>query len=135
VKHCATGKTRWYYLKAETAAHAGPVGSAVLRVRFQGAKGVTTPLVVKAVNSSWTEAGLTWITKPVPGSQAATGSVVGNTAAWRDLDVTSYVNAERAAGRTVVGFVIQAGQASSALVKASSGESSASTRPHLVLTP
>ncbi len=108
VQNGSAGNTRWYFLQVDTTAYAGPVSTAVLRVRCQGAKGKTTPVVVKAVDTSWTETGLTWNTKPVPGATVATGTVVGTTATWPSSTVTSYVAAERAAGRNVLGFVVQA---------------------------
>ena len=51
-----------------------------------------------------------------------------------EFDVTSYVNAERAAGRSTVAFVVQASQASSVLVSGVAAESSTSAaRPRVVL--
>ena len=125
---------RWYYLQADTVAHADAIDSAVLRLRMRGARGATTPVVVKAVTTDWSETGITWNTKPAPGVVVATGAVVGDVATWYEFDVAAHVAAERAAGRTVVGFVVQASQSSSALVSVASGESTnTADRPHLVI--
>jgi hypothetical protein len=40
------------------------------------------------------------------GALLATFTVLSTTAAWTTIDVTAFVNAERAAGRTDVAFVI-----------------------------
>ena len=126
--------TRWYYLKSNTSAHTRPVTKAVLRVRASTAAGTTVPVVVKAATTGWTETGITWNTKPVPGSRVASGSVTGSTAKWVTFDVTAFVRSERAAGRKVVGFVVQAAAASSPAVTIVSGEGAVLNRPLLVIT-
>ena len=94
-------------------------------------------LVVKSVGTAWSESLLTWNNKPAAGTQIGTVSVVGSTAAFYEIDITSYVNAQRAAGQPV-NIVVQASQATSAAISATTGESSvtsADNRPKLVLTP
>ena len=135
VRSGSTGNNAWYFLQTSTAAHTAGVSSARLRIRMSGASGVTTPLVVKGVSTAWTETGLTWNTKPVPGPQIATASVVGKTATFYEFDVTAYVNAERAAGRQTVAFVVQPSAASSVLVSATTGEATTvANRPQLILS-
>lgn len=130
-----SGKNCWYHLKVDTTAHAGTVSAAVLRLYVTGARNTTTPLVVKAAPTTWTESTVTWNTKPVPGAVIASKSVVGSTATWYEFDVTAYVNAERTAGRNTVAFVVQADQATSSQIKAASGENTTTAnRPKLVLT-
>jgi len=130
-----SGKNSWYLLKADTTAHSGTVSRAVIRVRLTGARSTTTPLAIKGLGTSWAESTVTWNTKPVPGAVVATGSVVGSTTTWYEFDVTSYVNAERLAGRNTVAFAVQATQAASSQIKAASGETSTvANRPRLVLT-
>jgi hypothetical protein len=102
---------------------------------MQGARGVTTPLVIKQAPATWTETSITWNTKPSPGAPVATAAVVGNSATWYEVDVTDYVNQQRAAGTTLIGFVVQASQAASSLITVSSGEATAANRPRLVLQP
>ena len=109
----------------------------MLRIRMSGARNTTTPLVVKSVGTAWSESLLTWNNKPAAGTQIGTVSVVGSTAAFYEIDITSYVNAQRAAGQPV-NIVVQASQATSAAISATTGESSvtsADNRPKLVLTP
>ena len=135
VRSGASGSNRWYYARVQTASHTGPVSRAVLRLRMQGARGVTTPLVIKQAPATWTETSITWNTKPSPGAPVATAAVVGNSATWYEVDVTDYVNQQRAAGTTLIGFVVQASQAASSLITVSSGEATAANRPRLVLQP
>lgn len=135
IRSGTTGNNRWYYLRAQTSSHTGSVSRAVLRVRMQGARGVSTPVVVKAAPSTWTETGITWNNKPGPGTTVATATVVGNGATWYEIDVTAYVNQQRAAGTTMIGFVVQASQATSPLISVSSGEATTTNRPRLILTP
>lgn len=134
VQNGSTSNTRWHYLQLDTAAHSGSISRAVLRMSMVGARGVTTPLVIKAVSGTWSESTITWNNKPTPGSTVASGSVIGNRATWYEFDVTEYVRAQRALGVTRVGLVVQATQTTSSLVQLSSGEASATLRPQLIIT-
>jgi hypothetical protein len=81
------------------------------------------------------ESVLTWSNKPAAGTQIASGSVVGSTAAFYEFDITSYVNAQRAAGQPV-NVVVQTSQTTSAAISATTGESTTlANRPQLVITP
>lgn len=134
VQSGSASNTRWHYLQLDTASHTGTIGRAILRMSMAGARGVTTPLLIKAVDTAWTESTITWNNKLTPGATVATGSVVGNKAAWYEFDVTDYVRAQRTASVTRVGFVVQATQSSSSLVQLSTGEATSTLQPHLVIT-
>jgi hypothetical protein len=83
---------------------------------------------------AWAESTITWNTRPTPGVQIAGGTVTGSTATWLQLDVTSYVKAERAAGRSRVSFVLRAPSAGQLVSVVSSESTSTSSRPHLVVS-
>lgn len=134
IQNGSTGNTRWHFLQLDTASHVGTVSRAVLRMSMTGARGVTTPLTVSAVASTWSESTITWNTKPVVGSSVATGSVTGSKAAWYEFDITNHVQSLRNGGTTRIGLVVQATQASSSLVQLSTGEASTSLRPHVIIT-
>lgn len=131
VRNGVAGENRWYFAKVDTSTHRRPVRSARLRIRASAGAG-TTPLRVRGVSTGWRETTLTWNNKPTPGAVIATSSVTGTSPSWVEFDVTAHVAAERAAGRSVVGFVVQATQASSALVSVVAAEA-AGARPQLVL--
>ena len=72
----------------------------------------TDPSVVtnvhSASNTSWTEGGLTWNNKPSAGSTVrGVITVVGMTPGWYEVDLTSFIQTELAAGRKVVTLVLK----------------------------
>ena len=61
-----------------------------------------------AANTSWTESTLTWNSRPAAGTTAlATQTVATSTAKWYEWDVTSFLQAEKAAGRNIVTLVLR----------------------------
>ena len=127
------GQTRVSYLMVDTSAHGGVLTGATLRVSAKNATTGTTTLQVNAVaNTAWTEAGINWTNRPAVGAVVGAFTVTSRTAAWKSIDVTAYVNSERAAGRFVVAFAISA-PASSQQVTLSSSEAT-SLQPQIVLT-
>jgi len=133
VQTAAVGRNQWFFVKADTSAHTRGVTSARLRIKASAGAG-TTALALRAVSTGWSETGLTWNTKPTPGAVVANASVRGTTPTWVTFDVTAYVRSERAAGRSVVGFVVLATKAPSALVTIATGEAPVvANRPQLVI--
>jgi hypothetical protein len=90
-------------------------------------------------NTTWTETGLTWNNKPAPGATAlATVTIVNNstTARWYELDVTAYLQAEKAAGRNTVTLALKNVANSSPYVTLSSKEATTvANRPHVLVVP
>jgi glucose/arabinose dehydrogenase len=99
------------YLMFNTSSVTGTVSSVILRV--YGKVDLTTvasvPVGVFPVsNTAWTESALTWNNKPAAGTTALTTANVTNTAfAYYDFNVTSYVQAEKSAGRHTVAFALK----------------------------
>ena len=134
IRSGASGSNGWYFLQLDTGG-TSTMTKAVLRIRMSTARNTTTPLVVKGVSTAWTETGLTWNNRPTPGTQIGSVSVVGSTSTFYEIDITSYVNAQRAAGQPV-NIAVQAANATSAAVTAITGENTTvANRPQLVLTP
>jgi uncharacterized delta-60 repeat protein len=90
--------------------------------------------VYSSTNTTWSETGLTWNNRPAAGATALRSATVsGTTSKWYELDLTDFLKAERAAGRTAVTLVIRASAASAATVLFNSDEA-AGSRPELVVT-
>jgi glucose/arabinose dehydrogenase len=85
---------------------AGAVGRAVLRLRAALSEPGDIPVAVFPVASTtWSEAAVTWNSQPAIGATPVATVTARDTAGvWLEWDVTSYVRAEQAAGRTTVSF-------------------------------
>lgn len=79
-----------------------------LFVRLSDASLANIPLrIQKVANTSWEEFGVTWNTQPdvaAPDAIAPDLVVLDGTGRFYDYDLTSFIKAERAAGRNVVAF-------------------------------
>jgi PLD-like domain/Fibronectin type III domain len=83
---------------------------------------------------SWTETGMTWNNKPAADATAQ-GSVAvsGTTGTWYDVNLTSFVQAQRSAGRTTIAIaLISPGET---LPYATFGSRESANGPQLVITP
>ena len=67
-----------------------------------------TVRVYSVSSTSWGETTLTWNNKPASGSTILNTIVVsGTTGQWYDVDLTSYVQAQRAAGATTIAIALK----------------------------
>ena len=109
--------------------------SAKVRVNAALASSGSSGIALYAVaTTTWTETAITWNNKPARGAQQATTvNVTSTTAAWIEFDVSSYLQAEKTAGRNVVSFALHAPANTSVRVNASAREAS-SNKPQLQLT-
>jgi hypothetical protein len=138
VKRATTaGSTRETYLRFDLSTAPATIASA--KLRLFGRLGDTSSAslatqVFGASNTTWTETGLTWDNKPATGASAL-GSITvsGATAAWYELDLTAFLQAEKSAGRNLVTLVLRNPTASSAQSLFASDEA-ASGRPELVVS-
>ena len=90
--------------------------------------------IYSASNTSWSEGGLTWNNKPAAGSTLrGSFTVSGTTARWYEIDLTSFLRAEKAAGRNLVTLVLKNPIQSASKTVINSDEA-ASNRPQLVVT-
>ena len=137
-KRSATvGNTRETFLRFDLSS-VGSIGTAKLRL-FGRLSNTTNPSVTTTVfnssNNTWGESTLTWNNRPAAGTTSR-GSITvsGTTARWYELNLTTFLKAERAAGRNVVTLVLKNGTATDSQVLFNSDEAAAN-RPELVVTP
>ena len=95
------------------------------------AASVTTTIYLVS-NNSWGETTLTWNNRPTGGTAWATVTVSGTGGAWYEVDLTSQIAAQRAAGQTVIALALRNTADTLPYVSVSSRETSNS--PRLVVT-
>jgi hypothetical protein len=135
LKKNATGSNREIWLKFDLT-QASTIGSATLRVFGRIDSSTETPSVaVYSADSAWTESSLTWNTRP-PGSTTAlaTTTVATSVQKWYEWDVTSFLAAEKAAGRNVVTLVLRSLTTTTPHMIFASDEAAAN-QPQLRITP
>ncbi len=112
-------------------------GTATLRVfghlSDTRASSVTTN-VLPVANTSWSETGVNYNTRPASGATAIGSlTVSGTTGRWYTIDLTSYAQAQRAAGATRISIALKGKADTLPYVTFSSRESTA--RPQLLIAP
>jgi hypothetical protein len=105
VKNDAPDNTRHVYLTFDTTSMA-TVSSAVINLYVvnTGSTASRTITVYQQPTTSWLESSITWNNAPAAGTQIGTFNVSTATGIYYNFDVTSYVQAQRAAGNKVVSF-------------------------------
>jgi hypothetical protein len=107
------------------------------RVRVFGrmtAAGPAVPVEVFTTDAPWSESTVTWNTKPVASASLGSVSVASASGVWIELDVTAYVKAARAAGKSSMTIMLKGGVQTTAQVLTFSSRES-SNRPSLVVMP
>jgi PKD repeat protein len=137
VRQSSAGNNRWTYLKFDIGSLAG-VSRAKLRL-FGELSGTRAASVVTAVhpaiNTTWSESGLTWNNRPATGAAIASATVVNSVLPrWYEWDVTGYLQQEKAAGRHVVTLVLRNVTTSTVNDHFRSKEAGGNV-PQLVITP
>ncbi|GAB2816209.1 hypothetical protein GCM10027043_15740 [Ferruginibacter profundus] len=102
-----SGYNREGYLGFDLSTITGNISSAKIKVYGNlGAAGTAIPVAMYAVSgTTWAEATTNWNNKPAAAATAlATTSVTDVAGKYYTWDVTSYINAEKAAGRNLVSF-------------------------------
>jgi len=132
------GNNRETYLKFDLTAVTGITKATV---RLYGAlsdtSGTNVPASIYSVaTTTWVESGsgsITWNTKPASGATALASTVVANNVPrWYEFNVTSYLQAEKAAGRNVVSLAVKNTATSSPFASFNSKEAT-SNQPQLIL--
>ncbi|HEX8916854.1 MAG TPA: DNRLRE domain-containing protein, partial [Humisphaera sp.] len=127
------GNTRRAVLKFDLAS-VSTVSSAVLRLygRVESTAAASVRVQAFAASSStWTESGVTWNNKPSPtGSSLGEVTVSGTTAKWYTIDLTAWLAAQKAAGRTTAALVLTSPAATAAAAVFNTDEATGS-RPEL----
>lgn len=136
VKKGNTGWNRDAYLRFDLSSVAG-VGSAKLRLfgKLDNTSAASAGFTIyNAANTSWAETGITWNNRPAAGTTArGAGTVTGTTGGWYELDLTSFLQAEKAAGRNLVTLVLKPTSTSPSNILFDSEE--ATNKPQLVVSP
>ncbi len=124
------------YLKFDTsgAGGTGSVASAKLRISASLASGSIGMSVYAVSDTSWAETAITWNNKPARGGALASTTVTGNSFIYYELDVSSYLIAEKAAGRNIISFALHNPVNSSRFIWMQSRETTSGNPPQLVLT-
>ncbi len=131
------GNDRATYLTFNTAGITGTVSNVKIRL-FGGLtdnRSANIPVSASSVaTTTWTESTLTWNNKPAAGATALVSTTITDSVPrFYTWDVTSYVNAERAAGRNTVSFAIQATAVSTPILSFRSDEAGGNV-PQLIFT-
>lgn len=94
-----------------------------------------TSSVFPVADTSWDESTITWNNKPANGSPAlAQTTLIDNTFRWYEWDITSYVKAEKAAGRNIISLVVRNATPSDAIASFNSKEAAVNA-PQLFVIP
>jgi photosystem II stability/assembly factor-like uncharacterized protein len=135
VKLSTAGFNRDTYMKFDTSS-ASSVAAAKLQFWATSSQGTAITIAAFPVaDTSWTESGITWNNKPALGATQIASVVANGTPLTQyEIDVTSYVKSEKAAGRNVVTLGLHSPTSTTTLATLNSKEA-ASNKPVLVITP
>jgi hypothetical protein len=129
------GNTREAYVKFDLTSVAS-ITSAKLRIygKLADTRDASVGVsIFNAADTTWTETGLTWNNRPASGlTQHGSFNVAGTTNQWYEINLTSFLQAEFAAGRKVVTLVLKVTGANNAPVVFASDETA--NAPQLVVS-
>ncbi len=105
-----TGQRRDVYFKFDLSAVSRNINTVKLRIYAAlSAAGSVATSAYSVTDTTWTENAITWNNKPARSASALTGAtatITSTTYASYDIDVTSYVKGEKAAGRDIVSLAL-----------------------------
>ena len=131
-KSNTSGNTREAYLKFDLTSVTTPITSAKLRL-FGWLSNVLDSAqpnvaIYNSTNTTWSESTLTYNNRPTASSTIrAQQSISGTAGQWFEFDLTSFLQAEKAAGRSVVTLVLKSTNTTNAMANFNSGEAAANT--------
>ena len=90
----------------------GATSIGMARLRLYGALADTRNSNVSTAvhgvsNTTWTESGLKWSNRPAAGAAIDTAVIANATPGWHEWDITAYLRAEKAAGRSIVSLLLR----------------------------
>jgi hypothetical protein len=134
IKNSTSGFNRRAFLKFDLTA-VSSVSLAKLRLfgSFAATTGTSPVTAHQVADTSWSETGITWNNQPAIGAAMTTVSV-GITAQVWEWDVTSYLQAQKAAGKTSVTLELENDVSAPQPVNLNSREAASNT-PQLVVSP
>lgn len=130
-----TANNREVYFKFGIDNAPSPLGQAILRIWARtSASGSVTTRVYSVTDTNWTETGIKWTNKPTLGTIQTNRSFSGTTLTSYDVDVTTYIRSEIAAGRGISTIALVSTNNTTLLVNISSKETNTTAnRPILIL--
>ena len=134
-KSSTGGQSRWTVLKFDLTSLA-TISNATLRL-YGKLDSTANPSVqlqaFAASNATWTEAGVTWANKPLTsGGVLGTVAVAGTAGKWYTLDLTAWLKAQKAAGKTSASLVLTSPVATTSAA-VFTGDEAAANGPQLVV--
>lgn len=130
-----SGSSRQTYLKFDVANYSGAT-SAILKLYSQKTTATNATVhIYAAANTTWSESSLTWTNAPgVTGGSLGSYTLTNlNTYQWYNIDITTYVKAQIAAGATKISLCLQESTNVNSYIMINSDEN-ASNQPLLTVT-
>lgn len=124
------------YLKFDLSSIGG-IGNGKLRL-YGSDQGTPETVVVEvrsSTDTSWSETAITWANKPAAGSTVHASLTVQGSNTWHEWDITSFLRAEKAAGRNVVSLVLRSNVASTTSFPRFHSKENVSNKAELLIVP
>ena len=125
------------YLKFDLSSVGSSIASTKLRLNAAlSGTGSVTSSIYSVSNTSWNESGanpITWANKPAKEQIIGSIAVSSKTYSWVEVDISSYVRSEKAAGRNLISVAIHNTNNTNLTIFANSREAS-TNMPQLVVT-
>jgi alpha-tubulin suppressor-like RCC1 family protein len=129
----SSGNNRDSYLRFDISSFTGVTGARLrISAKLDGSGSVGTTAYV-VTNTSWSETGITWNNKPALSNALGSATVSGSSFAWYEIDVTSHVIAEKAAGRNLISLALHNTATSTRMIQINSREATVN-KPELILS-
>src|SRR6266542_2426362 len=126
------GPTRDTYLKFDLSSVTN-LSSAKLRIFGSlSGSGTVGTTVYSVTDTSWGETNITWNNKPARSNALNSVNISGTTATWYVIDVSSFVQSEKAAGRDLITLALHCLTNSTPYIKINSRQA-ASNKPELLI--
>ncbi len=132
----SAGNDRHTYLQFDAGSVSGTISSVTLRLYggLDDNRDNNIPVNVYAVsNTTWTESAITWNNKPATGDSLQRVVVTDSVKRYYTWDITSYMQAEKAAGRNIISLALLSRIATDPRIGWNSKETG-SNPPQLVIT-
>jgi hypothetical protein len=129
----AAGNNRRAFLKFDLGAITGTVSSAKLRL-FGNHPAATLDSAFAVPLNSWTETAITWNNQPPLGAKQGASVSIGTALQYYELDVTSFVAAQKSGGITTVSLAVTMDAQNNNAPGVFNSRQATSNRPELVVT-
>jgi hypothetical protein len=139
VQTSTANNTRWGYFEFSVPPGLSNISSVKFRFNARlSSSNIVGVTAYKVSSTNWIESGtggITFNTKPAVGAALASTSVIGANFAWYELDVTSYILSNLAAGSNVISLALTNPASSSETIQINSREATvAANRPVLAFS-